>query len=113
AKVLAVGAVVRPANIAQLRRDGVPDAPVPPRQYPRFEALEALRESLVHGLGWAASDSLFVPPGSMVLFDRTAVRAAGGYRNAVAWADADLVMRLQRWASRHRRRLAIRLVGGA
>jgi len=111
--VLAVGAVVRPAHIAALRRDGVPDAPVPPRQYPRFEALEALRDSLVHGLGWAFSDSLFVLPDSLVLFDRTAVRSAGGYRNAVAWADADLVMRLQRWAGRHRRRLAVRLVGGA
>ena len=111
--VLAVGAVVRPARLAALRRDGVPDSALPPRQFPRFEALEALRESLIHGLGWGFGDSLFVIPGPLVLFDRAAVRSAGGYRNAVAWADADLVMRLQRWAARHRRRLAVRMVGGA
>lgn len=113
ASVLAVGAVARPARLDALRRDGAPEAPMPARQFPRFEALEALRESLLAGLGWAFSDSLFVLPGPLALFDRAAVRAAGGYRHGVASADADLVMRLQRWASRRRRRLAVRLVGGA
>lgn len=113
AKVVAVGATVRPARLAALRRDGAPDTALPPRLGARFEALEALRESLVHGLGWAFGDSLFVPPGPLVLFDRNAVRAAGGYRNASAWTDADLMMRLQRWAGRNRRRLAVRVAGGA
>lgn len=111
--VLAVGAVVRPAHLAALRRDGAPEAPLPSRLYPRFEALEALRESLVHGLGWAFSDSLFVPAGPLLLADRAAVLAAGGYRGSVAWTDADLVMRLQRWAGRNRRRMAVRMAGGA
>lgn len=111
--VFAVGAVVRPARLATLKRDGVPDAALPARQSARFEALEALRETLIHGLGWAFTDSLFVLPGPLALFDRAAVRAAGGYRHGVAWADTDLVMRLQRWAGRNHRRLAVRMVGSA
>lgn len=78
----------------------------------RCESLETLRETLVHGLGWAAGDSLFVLPAPVALFERDAVIAAGGFRD-LAWPEADLVMRLQRRAARRGRRMAVRLVAGA
>jgi cellulose synthase/poly-beta-1,6-N-acetylglucosamine synthase-like glycosyltransferase len=111
--VLAVGGVARPADLGAVRRDGTPAARLPARRLQRIEALEALREALVGGLGWQLVDSLFVLPGPVALFEREALRAVGGFRPGADGDDADLVMRLQSWAGRRRRRLAVRMVGGA
>ncbi len=113
ASVLAVGGVVRPVNGCILEHGRVVDCTLPRSQIARYQVVEYLRSMLTGRLGWTLLDSLFIISGALGLFSREAVLAVGGYRDGSMGEDMDLCMRLQRWAARNQRRLAIRFIGGA
>ena len=112
-ETLAVGGVVRPANGCVIRNGALMSSGVPHAILVRLQAVEQLRAMLAGWLGWNLIDSLYVVSGALGLFSRDAVLAVGGYRPATRGEEMDLVMRMQRWAGRRRRRLAVRFVANA
>jgi cellulose synthase/poly-beta-1,6-N-acetylglucosamine synthase-like glycosyltransferase len=110
---LVVGGVVRPSNGCVIRGGALQAARVPKSTLARFQAVEHLRGMLAGWLGWNLLDSLYIVSGALGLFSREVVLAVGGYRPATRGEDMDLVMRVQRWAGRRGRKLAVRFMGNA
>jgi len=111
--VLVTGGVVRPANGSVIEGGRVVLTQFPKSHLVRFQTVEYLRGMLAGRLGWNFLDSLFIVSGALGMFSRDAVMAVGGYRTNTIGEDMELVMRLQRWASRKGLKRAVRFVGVA
>jgi cellulose synthase/poly-beta-1,6-N-acetylglucosamine synthase-like glycosyltransferase len=110
---LVVGGVVRPSNGCVIRGGAVQATGLPKSRVARFQAVEHLRGMLAGWLGWNLLDNLYIVSGALGLFSREVVLAVGGYRPGTRGEDMDLVMRVQRWAGRRGRKLAVRFMGNA
>ncbi len=111
--VAVVGGVVRPANGCVIRGGQVLEAGLSRSHLARFQSVEYLRGMLAGRLGWNLMDNLFIVSGALGMFSRQAVLTVGGYRTDTLGEDMELVMRLQQWARRGRRRRAVRFAASA
>lgn len=94
---LAVGGIVRPLNGCTVREGRVEQVVLPALSVERMQVVEYLRAFLTGRLGWEALGSLLIVSGAFGMFDRAALLAAGGYSRTVG-EDAELTLRLHRWA---------------
>lgn len=110
AAVVGTGGVVRPSNGSRFSDGRLASARLSPRSIARFQTVEYLRGMMAGRMGWNLLDSLFIISGALGLFSREAVMTVGAFRTETLGEDMELVMRLQRWASRMGRPGAVRFV---
>ena len=94
--VVAAGGTIRVANGSVVRGGRVALVRAPRRPLAGFQVVEYLRAFLFGRLGWNRLGGNLIVSGAFGLFDRTAVRQAGGYLHETVGEDMELVLRLRR-----------------
>jgi cellulose synthase/poly-beta-1,6-N-acetylglucosamine synthase-like glycosyltransferase len=97
-KVIASGGVIRVANGSRINNGRVVEVRMPRRWLPRVQVVEYLRAFLVGRAGWSAIGGLLIISGAFGVFRRDVLTAVGGLATDCIGEDAELVVRLHRWA---------------
>ncbi|MBA2669918.1 MAG: glycosyltransferase family 2 protein [Gemmatimonadetes bacterium] len=95
---LAAGGTIRVANGSRIRWGRVSDGRVSHNPIAGIQTVEYLRAYLFGRLGWNRMGGNLIISGAFGLFDRNAVRRAGGYAHDTVGEDMELVIRLRRLA---------------
>jgi len=94
--VVAVGAVIRPLNGAEVQFGQVHATRIPWQWLEQLQILEYLRSFSMARAGWATLDALLIISGAFGVFKRDAVIEVGGYALNTVGEDMELVVRLHR-----------------
>jgi cellulose synthase/poly-beta-1,6-N-acetylglucosamine synthase-like glycosyltransferase len=93
---IAAGGTIRVANGSSVRWGRVSDGRVARHPIAGIQTVEYLRAYLFGRLGWNQLGGNLIISGAFGLFDRDAVRRAGGYAHDTVGEDMELVIRLRR-----------------
>jgi cellulose synthase/poly-beta-1,6-N-acetylglucosamine synthase-like glycosyltransferase len=99
---IAAGGTIRVANGSRVRWGRVSDGRVARHPIAGIQTVEYLRAYLFGRLGWNRMGGNLIISGAFGLFDRDAVRRAGGYAHDTVGEDMELVIRLRRLAFERR-----------
>ncbi|HSA34362.1 MAG TPA: glycosyltransferase [bacterium] len=96
-RVIASGGIVRVANSCDVYKGEVREARFPRSALAGFQVVEYLRAFLMGRIGWDALNGLFIISGAFGLFDKAALKLAGGYAEDSVGEDMELVVRMHRF----------------
>jgi cellulose synthase/poly-beta-1,6-N-acetylglucosamine synthase-like glycosyltransferase len=105
--VVASGGLVRVLNGCVVQGGRIVHVKLPPRPLERFQVIEYLRGFFFGRTGWNVIGGTLIISGAFALFHRETVIEAGGFKLDTVTEDMELVVRLQRWAREHHRRVRI------
>jgi cellulose synthase/poly-beta-1,6-N-acetylglucosamine synthase-like glycosyltransferase len=101
-RVIASGGVVRVANGCTVLGGRVVEVRMPRGWLTRIQVVEYLRAFLLGRTGWSRLGGVLIISGAFGLFRRELVLEAGGLAEDCIGEDAELVVRLHRYARLHR-----------
>jgi cellulose synthase/poly-beta-1,6-N-acetylglucosamine synthase-like glycosyltransferase len=99
--------VVRVLNGCEVEEGRVARIGLPRSRLERFQVVEYLRSFLVGRTGWDLIGGTLIVSGAFALFHRETVAEAGGFSADTVTEDAELILRLRRWARKQKRRLRV------
>jgi cellulose synthase/poly-beta-1,6-N-acetylglucosamine synthase-like glycosyltransferase len=106
-QIVASGGLVRVLNGCTVVEGQITKVALPRRALERFQVVEYLRSFLFGRTGWNLIGGTMVVSGAFAMFHREAVIEAGGFKLDTVTEDMELVIRLQRRAREHHRRVRI------
>jgi cellulose synthase/poly-beta-1,6-N-acetylglucosamine synthase-like glycosyltransferase len=105
--VVASGGLVRVLNGCMVKEGRIVHVKLPRHSLERFQVVEYLRSFFFGRTGWNLIGGTLIVSGAFALFHRETVIEAGGFKLDTVTEDMELVVRLQRWAREHHRRVRI------
>jgi cellulose synthase/poly-beta-1,6-N-acetylglucosamine synthase-like glycosyltransferase len=102
---VASGGIVRILNGCEVRGGHVAKVGLPANRLQRFQVVEYLRAFLFGRTGWDVLRGTMIMSGAFTVFHRETVMEAGGFSVDTVTEDMELIVRLRRWATDHRRKI--------
>jgi cellulose synthase/poly-beta-1,6-N-acetylglucosamine synthase-like glycosyltransferase len=99
------GGIVRILNGCTVEDGQVVRVGLPRRAIERFQVVEYLRTFLFGRTGWDLVGGTMIVSGAFAVFHRETVIEAGGFGLDTVSEDMELIVRIQRWAVEHKRRI--------
>jgi cellulose synthase/poly-beta-1,6-N-acetylglucosamine synthase-like glycosyltransferase len=99
--------VVRVLNGCEVDKGQVARVGLPRKVLERFQVVEYLRSFLFGRTGWDLVGGTLIVSGAFALFHRQTVVEAEGFSTDTVTEDAELILRLHRWAREQKRRLRV------
>ncbi|MFW5982293.1 MAG: glycosyltransferase, partial [Halanaerobiaceae bacterium] len=106
-RVVAAGGTIRVANDCEIRDGQVKKVGLSSKAIVRFQIVEYLRAFLFGRVGWASLNSLLIISGAFGVFKRKHLIQAGGYRHDTVGEDMELVLRMNRFMRKERRKYRV------
>ena len=106
-QIVASGGVVRVLNGCTVEAGRPVKVDLPRGALERFQVIEYLRSFLFGRTGWSLIGGTLIVSGAFAMFHRETVIEAGGFDLTTVTEDMELVIRLQRWARDHHRRVGV------
>jgi cellulose synthase/poly-beta-1,6-N-acetylglucosamine synthase-like glycosyltransferase len=101
------GGVVRVLNGCEVEDGQVARVELPRRVLERFQVVEYLRSFFFGRTGWDLVGGTLIVSGAFALFHRQTVVEAAGFSTDTVTEDAELILRLHRWAREQKRRFRV------
>lgn len=102
-QVIATGGVIRIANSCVIEDGHLKSVKLPDELLPLFQVLEYNRAFLLGRLAWSRLNGLLIISGALGLFDKEIVIACGGYHRYTVGEDMELVVRMRRYMTEHKK----------
>lgn len=103
-RTIAVGGTIRVANGCSIRHSRVESVGLPRNPIALIQVVEYIRAFLCGRVGWNSFNSTLVISGAFGMFNKQAVREAGGYLEGSIGEDMELIVRLHRLMRAKRKR---------
>ncbi|MFC4350343.1 glycosyltransferase family 2 protein [Fodinicurvata halophila] len=105
-----VGGTVRIVNGCRVRAGRVVDIGPPRNLLALFQTVEYLRAFLMGRLAWSEIGSLVNVSGAFGIFRRRTAMEVGGYSRATVGEDIEIIVRIHRYMSEHKRAYTIKFI---